>query len=280
MAEKNVIIRGLIAGVLHDLLPKGSIYNTYVDTDTTLAEKLAEVIESLNDKVKVSDIVNDLVSGGTDVPLSAEMGKRLRELLDNGGGGVETDPTVPSWAKNPTKPTYTAEEIRMLSDASSPFLVDMIQEIINALNIKYSESNPPPYPVESVNGMTGEVTLPDYATKDFVTSKIAEAELGGGGGDIDLSGYALKSDIPTKVSQLANDKNYLTEHQDISHLLPRTELPTAIDTALAQAKASGEFNGEDGEDGHTPVRGTDYWTDADKAEIKSYVDDAILGGAW
>ncbi len=42
-------------------------------------------------------------------------------------------------------------------------------------------------------------------------------------------------------------------------------------------------NGEDGvngKDGYTPVRGKDYWTDADKAEIKSYVDDAILGGAW
>jgi len=36
----------------------------------------------------------------------------------------------------------------------------------------------------------------------------------------------------------------------------------------------------DGKDGYTPVRGTDYWTDADKAEIKSYVDNAILGGAW
>lgn len=37
------------------------------------------------------------------------------------------------------------------------------------------------------------------------------------------------------------------------------------------------FNGKDGK---TPVRGTDYWTDADKEEIKSYVDEAILGGAW
>jgi len=36
----------------------------------------------------------------------------------------------------------------------------------------------------------------------------------------------------------------------------------------------------DGEDGATPVRGTDYWTAADIAEIKSYVDDAILGGSW
>lgn len=35
-----------------------------------------------------------------------------------------------------------------------------------------------------------------------------------------------------------------------------------------------------GTDGKTPVRGTDYWTASDIAEIKSYVDDAILGGAW
>ena len=34
------------------------------------------------------------------------------------------------------------------------------------------------------------------------------------------------------------------------------------------------------DDGKTPVRGTDYWTDADKAEIKAYVDEAIMGGAW
>lgn len=38
--------------------------------------------------------------------------------------------------------------------------------------------------------------------------------------------------------------------------------------------------GPAGANGTTPVRGTDYWTDADKAEIKSYVDEAILGGAW
>jgi hypothetical protein len=39
-------------------------------------------------------------------------------------------------------------------------------------------------------------------------------------------------------------------------------------------------NGLDGVDGYSPARGTDYWTEADKAEIKSYVDNAILGGAW
>lgn len=38
--------------------------------------------------------------------------------------------------------------------------------------------------------------------------------------------------------------------------------------------------GANGLDGKTPVRGTDYWTASDIAEIKSYVDEAILGGAW
>ena len=39
-------------------------------------------------------------------------------------------------------------------------------------------------------------------------------------------------------------------------------------------------DGKDGLDGYTPVKGTDYWTAEDVAEIKGYVDEAILGGAW
>lgn len=35
-----------------------------------------------------------------------------------------------------------------------------------------------------------------------------------------------------------------------------------------------------GSDGYTPKKGADYWTEEDKAEIKGYVDDAILGGVW
>ena len=53
----------------------------------------------------------------------------------------------------------------------------------NVDNVKqYSASNPPPYPVTSVNGKTGAVTV----------------------------------SVPTKTSQLTNDSNYLTQHQDLS----------------------------------------------------------------
>ena len=59
--------------------------------------------------------------------------------------------------------------------------------------------------------------------------------------------YALKSEIPTvptKVSAFENDKGYLTQHQDISGKLDKSELTSAINTALAQAKESGQFDGD------------------------------------
>ena len=68
-----------------------------------------------------------------------------------------------------------------------------------------------------------------------------------------------------------------------SEQLDTSTLTAAINNALAQAKDSGEFNGPQGpqgSDGKTPVKGVDYWTAADINEIKTYVDESILGGAW
>jgi hypothetical protein len=50
------------------------------------------------------------------------------------------------------------------------------------------------------------------------------------------------------------------------------QLIAAVEEALQDAKDSGEF---DGADGHTPVKGTDYYTEADKAEMVSLVLTAL-----
>ena len=57
---------------------------------------------------------------------------------------VESDPTVPAWAKAATKPSYSKSEVGLGN-------VDNVKQ--------YSANNPPPYPVTSVNGKTGAVTL-------------------------------------------------------------------------------------------------------------------------
>ena len=55
-----------------------------------------------------------------------------------------------------------------------------------------------------------------------------------------------------------------------------------VDTGVKAKGDKGDTGsaGKNGADGKTPVRGTDYWTEADKTEIKSYVDEAIVNGAW
>lgn len=57
--------------------------------------------------------------------------------------------------------------------------------------------------------------------------------------------------------------------------------PEAADIRGPQGVAGQDGEkGDPGEAGYTPVRGTDYWTEADIAEIKAYVDEAFLNGAW
>ena len=58
---------------------------------------------------------------------------------------TETDPTVPEWAKAKSKPSYTKSEVGLGN-------VDNVKQ--------YSKDNPPPYPVTSVNGKKGAVTVP------------------------------------------------------------------------------------------------------------------------
>ena len=59
-------------------------------------------------------------------------------------------------------------------------------------------------------------------------------------------------------------------------------ITSASGTSSANLKGEKGDKGDSikGDDGYSPVRGKDYWTPTDIAEIKSYVDEAILGGAW
>lgn len=116
-----------------------------------------------------------------------------------------------------------------------------------------------------------DVDLTGYATKDYVTNEINELVLSGDGPQVDLSIYALKSDIqetdlsdyalktdvptvPTKVSAFTNDAGYLTKHQDLSNYALKSELPnvSAYQTAaqvqaLIDSSLASFGNAEDGE---------------------------------
>lgn len=195
------------------------------------------------------------------LPNTTKIPSKTSDLTNDSGfitGYTETDPTVPAWAKNPTKPSYTKSEVGLGN-------VDNVKQ--------YSASNPPPYPVTSVNGKTGAVTLDASAVGARPASWMPSAS--------DVGALPASTTIPTKVSQLTNDKGYLTQHQDISGKLDSSELPTAINTALAQAKVSGEFDGKNGTSATHSWNGTVLTVTSasgtSSADLKGAKGDSIKG---
>ena len=111
----------------------GDVYLTASDVDA--------LPSSTEIPTKTSDLDND--SGFiTSVPVQSVNSKTGAVVLDASDVGAiaqETDPTVPSWAKQPSKPTYTASEVGALPDTYTA-------------------------PVSSVNGQTGAVVIGNATT--------------------------------------------------------------------------------------------------------------------
>lgn len=85
---------------------------------------------------------------------------------------------------------------------------------------------------------------------------------------------AIKSHARLKDRDLSNQHpiSAITGLEDaLKSAVSEDKISEAVNTALAQAKASGDFNGDDGEDGKTPVKGIDYYTEADKSEFSEYI---------
>lgn len=86
--------------------------------------------------------------------------------------------------------------------------------------------------IATVSG--GNIDLTGYATESWVegkgyTTMTAVEAKGYLTKHQDLSTYALKSEIPTKVSAFENDKGYLTAHQDLSTYALKSEIPSLTD---------------------------------------------------
>lgn len=139
---------------------------------------------------------------------------------------------------------------------------------------------------------------------DALEKRIKALEENGGGGGIaeekdpTVPGWAKEPEKPKYTAEEVG-------------AVGKEELTEAINTALAQAKESGEFNGADGKDGkdgvdgkdgadgytpqkgidyfdgkdglngkdgYTPLKGTDYFTEADKQEIVQSVFAQVVNG--
>lgn len=124
---------------------------------------------------KTSDLEND--SGFiTSVPVQSvngQTGAVVLDATDVGAIAQETDPTVPSWAKQPNKPTYTASEVGALPDTTTiPTKTSQLQNDSGFLSTAVTSFNGSTgavtytAPVSSVNGQTGAVVIGNATTSN------------------------------------------------------------------------------------------------------------------
>lgn len=121
-----------------------------------------------------------------------------------------------------TKPDdYVYTETEVLCYEALEKRIDEIEKngiseetVTNAVN-KYLEENP--------------IDFTGYATEDYVNEAIENIDIP----EVDLSKHALKSEIPTKVSQLQNDSKFITRDEvpqtDLSEYAKKSEIPDVSD---------------------------------------------------
>lgn len=258
------------------------------DLDALETEAKASLVEAINEAA---------TKGGGSVSEEEVQAIVAKYLQDNPVVVTETDPTVPGWAKQPQKPSYTAAEVGARPASWMPSASDVgadsagtaaaavsghntsadahndlrleLKAISSRLNAFLDSDD---QTLDELSEIVAYITSNKSLIDSITTSKVSVADivdnLTTNVGHRPLSaaqGVVLKRLIDTVSRSLSN-------YQTKGDYLVREELPAAVNDALAQAKASGEFKGDPGtpgkdgaagKDGYTPVKGVDYFDGKD-----------------
>ena len=220
----------------------------YTGTEAEFAAKLAEEIPEVDATLTQSGQAADAKAVGDAINSLSE------EMLTE-----ETDPTVPAWAKAPQKPSYTASEVGADPSGTATAQVAahntgadthsdirlLIQGLTDRLNVLADSDDTT---LDQFSEVVAYIKSNRSLIEAITTSKVSVADivdnLTTNAPNKPLSaaqGVAIK----TLIDALRNDK------------LDAAELTNAVNTALAQAKASGEFDGADGAPGKDGQPGKD-----------------------
>lgn len=228
-----------------DLAELQTRLNTIADSDDQTLDQLSEIVVYIKNnknlidgittgKVSVSDIVDNLTSTAINKPLSAKQGKVLKDLID-----AIVIPTNVSAFTNDAGYLTEHQDISGKQDVISDLATIRSGAALGATALQ-EETDP------TVPAWAKAATKPSYTA----------TEVG-----------ALPSDtyIPNKVSDLANDAGYLTEHQDISGKANMADLATVA--------TSGSYTDLTNKPS-IPTKTSQLTNDSDFAD-ESYVNQAI-----
>ena len=181
--------------------------NTSEETPTNVIARINDDTVASNTTWSSEKINAYIISGGNsggsgNVDLSAYALKtdlhshNNKTVLDN-----ITSTKVSEWNN---KSTFSGNYNDLTNKPTIPTVPTNISSFTN--DSGYITSIPSEYITET------ELTAKGYATENYVTTAIDNAQLSGGSGEtVDMTKYALKTDIPTKTSELTNDSEFITE---------------------------------------------------------------------
>lgn len=138
---------------------------------------------------------------------------------------AETDPTVPGWAKESSKPSYTASEVGLGNVANER---------------QYSANNPPPYPVKSVNSRTGAVAVNEVPSGGSTNQVLTKTADGYGWANAQGGGSApLVKSVTLPAAWTASGSNYM-QGVVISDVTANTQINVQPDASvMAQLMGDG-----------------------------------------
>lgn len=160
--EHVFIADGFVGIVNTTLIDKSSVDNIPLDTNLEIVyEDLLKLKDELIAKINEPHDYNNAINKPSINNIELIGNKTLEQLGIQPQGEYlteETDPTVPSWAKQPSKPQYTAEEVGALpKDTLIPkyksgdnITIDENYVINAEVPKKFSEDNPSGYLTDEV----------------------------------------------------------------------------------------------------------------------------------
>ena len=189
------------------MIEKGMESNTNIYTGVVKSVDGKRAVVAVNGQNQNVSIATADVSSGNVVRVFVPKGNMSAAFIikaeTSGGGG----PTTTAYGDLTGKPQING--VTLVDNKTS-----------KELNL-YGTGNEPPYPVTSVNGQTGDVTIEVGGNVDSVNGKTGAVVLSAA----DVGALPNTTVIPDKTSQLDNDSGYIT-NSALTDYAKKTEIPT------------------------------------------------------